>query len=169
MRVHLTKGRSVRAFAIAAMCLASAISLSACETYQDARSDYSDFYSGPVPGSSRHAHYVRRETAPVRRVAVRDDTDDVITPRARPAYVPSVQHDDSTGQQTHLGDPMAGGFAAPVSGRIIEGFGQEAGGERNDGINIAAAPGTPIHASADGVVTYAGNELKAYGNLILIK
>jgi hypothetical protein len=39
----------------------------------------------------------------------------------------------------------------------------------SDGINIAAAEGTIVNAAADGIVTYAGNELKAYGNLLLIQ
>jgi len=60
-------------------------------------------------------------------------------------------------------------FAWPISGRIISPFGANTTGERNDGINIAADRGTPIHAAADGVVTYSGNELKGYGNLVLIK
>jgi len=42
-------------------------------------------------------------------------------------------------------------------------------GQRNDGINIAAPLGTPIRAAASGTISYAGNELKGYGNLILIK
>ena len=53
--------------------------------------------------------------------------------------------------------------------RILSDFGTEANGERNDGINIAAAYGTPIHAAAGGTVTYAGNDLKSYGNLVLIR
>ncbi len=60
-------------------------------------------------------------------------------------------------------------FAWPLSGRIISPFGKSASGERNDGINIAAHLGAPIHAAAAGVVTYSGNELKGYGNLVLIK
>ena len=50
-------------------------------------------------------------------------------------------------------------FAWPVSGRVISDFGTNANGGRNDGINIAAALGTPIRASAAGTVTYAGSEL----------
>ncbi|MEM8972401.1 MAG: peptidoglycan DD-metalloendopeptidase family protein [Pseudomonadota bacterium] len=57
----------------------------------------------------------------------------------------------------------------PVSGRIIGRFGKQAGGKKNDGINIAVPVGTDIHAAEAGVVAYAGNELKGYGNLILIR
>jgi murein DD-endopeptidase MepM/ murein hydrolase activator NlpD len=60
-------------------------------------------------------------------------------------------------------------FAWPVSGRVISDFGATNNGGRNDGINIATAMGAPIHASASGTVTYAGDELKNYGNLVLVK
>ena len=60
-------------------------------------------------------------------------------------------------------------FAWPVSGRVISDFGGTANGGKNDGINIATAMDTPIHASASGTVTYAGDELKNYGNLVLLK
>lgn len=60
-------------------------------------------------------------------------------------------------------------FAWPVEGRIISAFGTSASGQRNDGINIAADLGAPIHAAAAGIVTYSGNELKGYGNLVLIR
>lgn len=60
-------------------------------------------------------------------------------------------------------------FVWPVRGTIIEGFGAGRHGERNDGINIATDDGAPIHAAASGVVTYTGNELKGYGNLVLIR
>jgi murein DD-endopeptidase MepM/ murein hydrolase activator NlpD len=59
-------------------------------------------------------------------------------------------------------------FVWPLIGSIISRFGAHGAGERNDGINIAAAQGAPIHAAAAGTVTYAGSELKGYGNLILI-
>jgi murein DD-endopeptidase MepM/ murein hydrolase activator NlpD len=60
-------------------------------------------------------------------------------------------------------------FQWPVSGRVILNYGATDSGERNDGINIAAAQGAPVRASASGTVSYCGNELKGYGNLVLIK
>jgi murein DD-endopeptidase MepM/ murein hydrolase activator NlpD len=67
--------------------------------------------------------------------------------------------------------PVAGApvFDWPVSGSLVSDFGSTANGGKNDGINIAAAANTPIHASASGTVTYAGDELKNYGNLVLVK
>jgi murein DD-endopeptidase MepM/ murein hydrolase activator NlpD len=62
-----------------------------------------------------------------------------------------------------------GAFIWPVQGRIISGFGSKPGGLVNDGINIAAPAGTPIRASQDGTVAYAGNELRGYGNLLLVR
>jgi murein DD-endopeptidase MepM/ murein hydrolase activator NlpD len=60
-------------------------------------------------------------------------------------------------------------FAWPATGRVIAGFGTSDNGERNDGINIAMPEGAPIKASAGGTVSYSGDELKDYGNLLLIK
>jgi murein DD-endopeptidase MepM/ murein hydrolase activator NlpD len=60
-------------------------------------------------------------------------------------------------------------FSWPVRGTIVSGFGPKSGGLYNDGINIKAKEGTEVKASEDGVVAYVGNELKGYGNLIIIK
>jgi len=60
-------------------------------------------------------------------------------------------------------------FRWPVRGRVITGFGSKPNGTQNDGINLAVPEGTPIKAADDGVVAYAGNELKGYGNLVLIR
>jgi murein DD-endopeptidase MepM/ murein hydrolase activator NlpD len=60
-------------------------------------------------------------------------------------------------------------FRWPVRGRVINGFGPKTAGAQNDGINVAVPEGTPIKAAEDGVVAYAGNELKSYGNLVLIR
>jgi murein DD-endopeptidase MepM/ murein hydrolase activator NlpD len=62
-----------------------------------------------------------------------------------------------------------GKFLWPVNGKIVSPFGPKDGGLHNDGINIAAPLGTPIHAADNGVVVYAGNELRGFGNLLLVR
>jgi len=60
-------------------------------------------------------------------------------------------------------------FRWPVRGRVIASFGPTPNGLQNDGINLAVPEGTPVKAAEDGVVAYAGNELKGYGNLVLLR
>ncbi len=60
-------------------------------------------------------------------------------------------------------------FLKPVEGKILSSYGPKKDGLHNDGINIAAPPGTPVRAAENGVVVYAGNELKASGNLVIIR
>jgi murein DD-endopeptidase MepM/ murein hydrolase activator NlpD len=52
---------------------------------------------------------------------------------------------------------------------VIAGFGSPVGGAANQGINLAAPAGTDIRAAEDGVVIYAGNEIKTLGNLLLLR
>jgi len=118
----------------------------------------------PVHHRSTATHYSPYEPA-------RNASLDCPTPRSKPAwYTASALAPVSTprAQPTwaDLGTPT---FVWPVTGPVISDFGTNAGGQRNDGINIAAPYGTPIRASAAGTITYAGNELRGYGNLILIK
>lgn len=61
------------------------------------------------------------------------------------------------------------GFIWPVNGEVISEYGPKGNGLFNDGINIAAARGAPIRAAESGVVAYAGNELRGFGNMLLIK
>jgi murein DD-endopeptidase MepM/ murein hydrolase activator NlpD len=60
-------------------------------------------------------------------------------------------------------------FSWPVRGAIISKFGPKSGGLYNDGINIKAKEGSEVKSSEDGIVGYVGNELKGYGNLVIIK
>jgi murein DD-endopeptidase MepM/ murein hydrolase activator NlpD len=75
--------------------------------------------------------------------------------------------------ETAASGPDAAGavpsFRWPVHGRVIAAFGAKPNGVQNDGINLAVPEGTPVKAAEDGVVAYAGNELKGYGNLVLIR
>ena len=65
--------------------------------------------------------------------------------------------------------PARGGFVWPLQGKVISSFGAKSKGLHNDGINIAAPRGTPVRAAENGVVAYAGNELRGFGNMLLIK
>ena len=60
-------------------------------------------------------------------------------------------------------------FRWPVRGKVITTYGAKTNGKANDGINLAVPEGTPVKAAEDGVVAYSGNELKGYGNLVLIR
>jgi len=97
------------------------------------------------------------------------------SPRPAPNYVTKnvTPYSPVTSQPLAPISPVARAdapsFAWPVSGRVISDFGSTANGGKNDGINIATAMDAPIHAAASGTVTYAGDELKNYGNLVLIK
>ena len=60
-------------------------------------------------------------------------------------------------------------FSWPVQGPILSSFGPKGQGLSNDGINIGAPKGSPVTAAANGIVAYAGNEMKGFGNLVLIR
>jgi murein DD-endopeptidase MepM/ murein hydrolase activator NlpD len=86
---------------------------------------------------------------------------------AAPMATQSVSAQDSGAKTADANDSP--GFRWPVRGRIIQAFGPKPNGLQNDGINLAVPEGTPIKAADDGVVAYAGNELKGYGNLVLVR
>lgn len=60
-------------------------------------------------------------------------------------------------------------FSWPVRGKILSHYGAKSGGLFNDGINIGASRGTAVKAAENGVVAYAGNEVKGMGNLVIIQ
>lgn len=60
-------------------------------------------------------------------------------------------------------------FRWPVRGKVVTSYGAKTNGKSNDGINLAVPEGTPVKAAEDGVVAYSGNELKGYGNLVLVR
>ena len=96
-------------------------------------------------------------------------------PHAAPTRVINATGEQKTAsigtQRNDATEPASasGKFRWPARGRVIAAFGKRPDGTHNDGINIAVPQGTEIHAAESGRVAYAGNELKGYGNLVLIR
>ncbi len=106
------------------------------------------------------------EAAPGEDVAIAD------TPAKKPAALalPKENSTEPVAQAPMVSD--AGSNLAlrwPLRGKVISGFGAKPNGLKNEGINIAVPEGTNIQAAEGGVVAYAGNELKGYGNLVLVR
>jgi murein DD-endopeptidase MepM/ murein hydrolase activator NlpD len=56
----------------------------------------------------------------------------------------------------------------PVDGTLSSPFGPR-DGRVHDGIDVAVAEDTPVRAACDGVVAYAGNGLRGYGNVLIVQ
>jgi len=95
------------------------------------------------------------------QTVARNDVADAKVHVAQPAAAASAEATASTGGKLQ--------FRWPVRGRVISGFGPLTNGQSNDGVNLSVPEGTSVRAAEDGVVAYAGNELKGYGNLVLIR
>ena len=98
----------------------------------------------------------------------------VATTPVAPATTPSVpttpvDNTNSTPINANVVAPIASNVAWqwPTSGNIIQGFSDTDGG--NKGIDISGSRGQSVKAAASGRVVYAGNALRGYGNLIIIK
>ena len=104
-------------------------------------------------------------SAPVRSVAT-TKVDSATVPVAKPKEKISS---DPTQKLPTIGARSSSKFSWPVRGRVLSAYGAKGDGLFNDGINIAAARGTTVAAAENGVVAYAGNEVKGMGNLIIIQ
>lgn len=109
---------------------------------------------GSVAGASYSAPSVSQSTTVRKQVATSSSSRS--RPASAPTYVPPPAYRKSK-------------FVWPVRGAIISSYGTIGKGRTNDGINIKAARGTNVKAADSGTVAYAGNELKGFGNLILIR
>ena len=76
---------------------------------------------------------------------------------------------DPTKKLPTIGARSSSKFAWPVRGKILSAYGAKTNGLFNDGINIAASRGAAVKAAENGVVAYAGNEVKGMGNLVIIQ
>lgn len=63
----------------------------------------------------------------------------------------------------------SGALIWPVRGKVVSKFGPKGAGKINDGITIAAREGEEVRAAAGGEVVFIGDQLKGYGNMVLIR
>lgn len=90
--------------------------------------------------------------------------------RAVSSYRPSAPPAEAvTADDAEVAAAGKGLFLWPVKGDILQRFGPLAGGQRNDGVDIAGNAGDPVIAAASGEVVYAGNSVPGFGNLVLIR
>ncbi len=156
------------------LTMLAAVTLSACTTSPRTQLswDVQDHtYYGPA--SVRLPPVEQRRLAPL---ATQQASNSYPTPKAKPRTTPgwyTVNYSPAP-YTSRASDPQPvqtadARFLWPLRGRVILNYGVTDNGERNDGINIAALQGAPVRAAASGTVSYCGNELKGYGNLVLIK
>lgn len=130
----------------------------------------------PPPASAKKKDEVVA-VVPPKKVAVVTAPGPTTKPAAKPVAKPVAkpQFKQQPKQQAALKTIPADtsisryGFSWPLRGKVLSDFGPKGQGLHNDGVNIRAANGAPVHAAADGTVAYAGNELRGYGNLLLIR
>jgi murein DD-endopeptidase MepM/ murein hydrolase activator NlpD len=116
----------------------------------------------PMPVASGHPAQPRAAAPPTNpKVATNEPP---ASARIATPTEPTIETAGGAGEAA----PGSPTFRWPVRGRIISGFGAH-NGQQNDGIDLSVPEGTSVKAADDGVVAYAGNELKGYGNLVLVR
>jgi murein DD-endopeptidase MepM/ murein hydrolase activator NlpD len=112
-----------------------------------------------APPAGKHAATVRkRDVKPRRKSEVTRQV-----PAPQPVQIVVSKPADAQADESYAV------FDWPVHGSVIARYGARRDGQHNSGIDIAVAEGTPIKSSADGEVIYAGDGLKWYGNLVLVR
>jgi murein DD-endopeptidase MepM/ murein hydrolase activator NlpD len=133
-----------------------------------------------IPGAKTEQVAVKtEEIAPVEtnasqgEQAIGETTLEPVEPITKPSETKLTLATEPETQPQQKAEPMPSAGALtmrwPVTGKVISEFGSKPNGMKNEGINISVPEGTPIRAAEGGVIAYSGNELKGYGNLILIR
>jgi murein DD-endopeptidase MepM/ murein hydrolase activator NlpD len=105
------------------------------------------------------AHPAHKPKSPAATDVPRGSSSVSGVPRPKPAFRPSPP----------VPQRDAAGFIWPVEGRVLSSFGTAASALHNDGLNIAAPMGAPVRAADNGVVAYAGDQIRGFGKMLLIK
>ena len=90
---------------------------------------------------------------------------DVVAKKQQPKKISS----DPSKKLPKIVERSSSKFSWPLRGKILSDYGAKSNGLFNDGINISGTRGANVVAAENGVVAYAGNEVKGMGNLIIIQ
>lgn len=123
-------------------------------------------YQAPQPAKVAEAKPAAPAPAPVSVAAAPVEAAPV-----KPAD-PDTTITDESEKETASAAPAGTGidqFRWPVQGRVLKRFGDKDGSRRNDGLDISVPRGTPVKAAENGVVIYAGDGLKEFGNTVLVR
>ncbi len=151
---------------------ATAVADSGYETVKPARKQR--IAALPPAATTDYGYDTAADAAPAVEEGSADDSNEPLatspatSPSAKKPRPPTAAIEAET-MTTAVDGTSDGKFRWPVKGRIIGKFGGTSDGQRNDGINVAVPPGTEVKAAEGGVVAYAGEELKGYGKLVLIR
>lgn len=113
-----------------------------------------------LSGKSAAQSVARVDTKPV-AVEVVPEQQPTASPAA-PIEVPAVAKSSTPVAREETGH----GWIWPAEGELTAQFNEQAG---NNGIDISGLDGSPVRASANGKVVYAGTGLRGYGVLLIIK
>jgi murein DD-endopeptidase MepM/ murein hydrolase activator NlpD len=128
---------------------------------------------GPAPVIAQPS--TRPSTAPVPTSPVPTSPRTTVAPTSAPVIAGSpavVAPAPAPGVAAPVSAALSGRglFVWPLRGDILSNFGPKGVGQRSDGVNISAAEGDPVRASAAGTVVYAGDQVKGgFGKLVLIE
>ena len=115
------------------------------------------------------------------KVEVEEEKEEEKTPRATAAALTKAPEDQGEAQEESKPAPRLDkvpprsgpGFLWPLAEAgepsLLKRFGPQPGGRHNDGINLAAKGGADILAAENGVVAYVGDDLRGFGDLLLLK
>jgi lipoprotein NlpD len=119
-----------------------------------------------VPGAAVTANRVEpKPVAPAQRPVVSDDkSDPAPAPVARESSTAPPSHSLSTAKTAAPNIPIDQ-WSWPAEGRVSRAYSEE----RHKGIDLSGTRGSPVTATAAGVVVYAGTGVTGYGALLIIK
>jgi lipoprotein NlpD len=118
-----------------------------------------------VPSTVTAGTAARSDSPAVQRKVAKPVAPTVSTVRTKP---PTVTTTNSPENKKNRSKTPGFNFIWPVHGKMVKPFGQQGYGGRK-GVEIEVKSGEKIVAAAPGRVTYSGNGIKGYGNLIILK